>query len=240
MDLHTRLDRLAGGIESPSADIVEADLTRGRRAVRRRRTAQSVAGAAFGVAALVAAFAVAGGPQDAPADRAPVVAESRTGGLKLVAYSGAQPRNFTVDMVPEGFFIQGDNEWGLTIAPLHPKSPAVNQSAGPPLHPSVVPSADFDDPSFLLGKIAVYLEATDYRRDVTGEKVTVGQHQAVLHGIGSTQQLLIALSPKVYATIQFDVDLSKAQILEFGAGLHVHQDAIDRVAAQNPSKGAND
>ena len=45
------------------------------------------------------------------------------------------------------------------------------------------------------------------------------------------QQLVVTVAPDVYATIQVDVPLSREQVLELGAGLHVHQDAVDRMAA---------
>ena len=55
-DLQNRLAELAGPASPPTAAQLDADLTRGRRALRRRRTAQTLAGSAFAVAAAVAAF----------------------------------------------------------------------------------------------------------------------------------------------------------------------------------------
>jgi hypothetical protein len=88
------------------------------------------------------------------------------------------------------------------------------------------------NPRDLGGKIGIYLERKDTRgSNADGEKVTVAGHPAIMHPIGPTWQLLISVSPDVYATIQFDVSLSRPQMLELGAGLHVHQEAIDRMAA---------
>ena len=58
MDLHTRFENLGGPIEPASTDVIEADLARAHRALRRRRTVQMVTGSAFGVAAIVVAAAV--------------------------------------------------------------------------------------------------------------------------------------------------------------------------------------
>jgi hypothetical protein len=224
-DLHTRLQNFAGPIEAAPAEVIEADLARGHRALRRRRTVQTIAGSAFGIAAIVAAFAFTGASMGdgSGTERAPAVAQSATGGLKLVDYSGTQPKFFTVDKVPEGYFIQNDDEGGLTIAPdavQHP-SPGIDPSKAP-----------MYNPRDLGGKIGIYLERKDTRgNNADGEKVTVAGHPAIMHPIGPTWQLLISVSPDVYATIQFDVSLSRPQMLELGAGLHVHQEAIDRMAA---------
>jgi len=224
MDLHTRFQRLGGEIESAAAEVIEADLARGRRAVRRRRTAQTIAGSAFGIAAIVVTFSLTGATlgDSSGTERVPAVVQSTTGGLKLVDYSGTQPKYFTIDKVPEGYFIQNDDEGGLTIAPNSAQNP------GPDVDPSKAP---LYNPRDLGGKIGIYLERKDSRGAVSGEKVAVGTHRAVMHPIGPTWQLLISVSPDVYATVQFDVPLSREQMLEVGAGLQVRQEAIDRMAA---------
>ena len=224
MDLHTRFERLGGSIEPAPVDVIEADLTRGRRAVRRRRTFQAVAGSVAGIAAIAVAVSFTGGNAGGGSDigRPPVVAESATGGLKLVDYRGTQPKYFTVDKVPAGYFIQNDNEGGLTIAPDSAKNP------GPGVDPSKAPMYD---PNDLGGKIGIYLEQKSYRGNEDGEKVTVAGHPTIVHHIGPTTQLLISVSSDVYATVQFDVALTMDQMLEVGAGLHVAQEAIDRAAA---------
>jgi hypothetical protein len=222
MDLQSRLERLGGPIEPVPADAIDADLDRGRRAVRRRRTVQTAAGSAFGVAAIVAAVAFTGahGGVDGP-DRTPAVAQVVPGNLRLVEYRGPQPKHFTVDKVPDGYFIQNDDRTGLTIAPTSVRS------RPPGIDPSKAPMYD---PRDLTGKIGIYLETKEYRGAVDGEQVTVAGRPAILHPIGPTWQLLISASPKVYATVQFDVALSREQMLELGAGLHVDAEAVKRAA----------
>lgn len=217
-DLHTRLSRFGGPITAASTDTVAADVARGHRAVRRRRTVQVAAGSAFGVAALAAAVAFTGVPSTVPA--VPSVAASAAT-LRLVDYRGEQPKFFTIDKVPEGFFVQKDYYGGLTLAPDAARDP------GPDVDPSATP---LYDPDMLSGKIGIYLEQREYRGPLSGDRVTVAGKQAIVHRIESTTQLIIEVSPQVYATIQADVPLTREQLLELGAGLHVHQDAIDRMA----------
>ncbi|WP_271190192.1 hypothetical protein [Dactylosporangium matsuzakiense] len=225
MDLQSRLERFGGPIQPPTAAHIAGDLDRGRRAVRRRRTALTVAGSVAGVAALAAALAFGGGPVTTP-DRTPPAAASY-GGLTLVAYQGPQPKHFVIDKVPAGYFVQADDYGGLTIAPDRVRHPS----------PGVDPSKDpMYDPLDLQGKIAVYVEQQAYHADVSGEPVTVGGFPAILHTVDTTRQLLIKVSPTVFATIQVDVPLTRDQILELGAGLHVSQEAIDRAANATSSK----
>jgi hypothetical protein len=229
-ELRTRIERLGGPVEAASEDAILADIARGRRAVRRRRTVQATAGSAFGVAAIVAAFSFAAagpGPVVQPdAAPAPGVATSVAGGeLQLVDYRGTQSRWFTIDKVPEGFFIQHDYYGGLTIAP----EAARHRPSG--VAPST-PAGDLYDPQVLTGKIGVYLELKEYRGELAGDTLTVAGRPAVLLPVvRGAQQLVVTVAPEVYATIQVDVPLSREQVLELGAGLHVHQDAVDRMAA---------
>jgi hypothetical protein len=229
-DLHTRLNRFAGPVAasatsaSASAEVIAADLARGHRAVRRRRTVQVAAGSVFTVAALAAAVAFTGTTPPDVAATPPVAASAAA--LRLVDYRGEQPRFFTIDKVPEGFFVQKDYYGGLTIAPDSARDP------GPNVDPSTSP---IYDPNDFTGKIAIYLEQAAFRGPLDGDKVTVAGKEAIVHPIGATTQLIIAVSPQVYATVQADVPLTRDQLLELGAGLHVHQDAVDRMAAGTPT-----
>ncbi|HWS39419.1 MAG TPA: hypothetical protein VN408_42575 [Actinoplanes sp.] len=221
-DLHTRLNRFGGPVPAVSGDTIAADVARGQRAVRRRRTARIAAGSAFGIAALAAAVAVLGSTPAVTSGT--TVARPAIGAtvetLRLVDYRGEQPKNFTIAKVPEGFFVQKDYYGGLTIAPDAARHP------GPDVNPSVDTLYNPDD---FTGKIAVYLEPKSYRGDLTGDTVDVGGRKAILHTIGATTQLIISVSGDVYATVQADVPLTRGQLLELGAGLTVHQSAIDRM-----------
>lgn len=222
-DLHNRLTRFGGPTPETSADTIAADVARGHRAVRRRRTAQAAAGSFFSAAVIAAAVAFTGNGTGSggPADTAPPVAADSPASIRLVEYRGAQPRYFTIGKVPEGYFVQNDDETGLTIAPdaVRDVPPGVDPSASP-----------MYDPRMYTGKIGIFLERRSDRGDTDGEKVIVSGQKAVMHPIGTTMQLVITISPDVFATIQADVPLTREQILELGAGLHVGQVAIDRMA----------
>jgi hypothetical protein len=238
-DLRHHFEKIAGPVPSTTPAQVEADVTRGRRALRRRRTVQSLAGSAFGVAALVAAVAVAtsggAGVPSSPGTVAQAPSEGRPVAVQLVAYKGEQPKGFTVDKVPSGWFIQGDNTYSLVLAPAKAKNPG----------PDVDPSADpLYNPDSFADKIVVMLESKDQSgpsRD--GKTVKVGDHEGLLlkslqgenpDGTAMTApggdtgwELWVKQPSGIYMIIQVwqGVGLSESQIVELGAGVHVHKGA---------------
>ncbi|MFI5491912.1 hypothetical protein [Actinoplanes sp. NPDC051859] len=221
MDLHDRLERLSGPITPTSAEDIAADLGRGRSAVRRRRNVQTIAGGVFGVAAIVAAFAFVNGgqaPDSIPIRTPPIAETSSSGKLALVQYRGPQPKYFTVDKVPEGFFIQVSDEGNLIIAP----------KPGSAASPTPLPSAAPVQPDEMTNKIGIYLESKAQRGELEGEKLTVGKYQAILDPPSVSRQLHLSVSPHAWATVQVAVELSREQIIELGAGLHINQELIDR------------
>jgi hypothetical protein len=173
MDLHDHLDQIAGAAAAPTVAQADADVARGRRALLRRRAGQTVAGSAFGVAALVAAFSVATAGTDAgPHGPAAGSGRSVVATAQLVAYKGTQPKGFTIDKVPAGYFIQADDNFSLLLAPDSAKNP------GPDVDPSTSPVFD---PSSYADKITIMLESKDQHgpsRD--GTKVQVGEHEGTL------------------------------------------------------------
>ena len=214
-DLRDHFDEIAGPIPAVSDDQAEADLTRGRRALRRRRIVQSVAGSAFGVAALAAAIAVATSTPTAPADDR----VTTTASVQLVAYKGEQPQGFTVDKVPDGWFIQASERGHLLLAPEKTK--------------------DTDKNSF-AGKIAIMLESKDQNGPGReGKKVEGGVLLKSLPGQtpdgtvppapgGDTGwQLWLRQPSGIWLIVQVwqGLGLSESQIVELGAGVHVHEGA---------------
>ncbi|MEV4345292.1 hypothetical protein AB0J83_12520 [Actinoplanes sp. NPDC049596] len=238
-DLRHHFERIAGPVQpTPTSAQTEADLARGRSALRRRRTVQTIAGSAFGVAALVAAFAVAtsGGPGEAGA---PTAAESpaveRSAGarpapaVELVAYKGEQPKGFTVDKVPAGWFIQNDDNYSLVFAPDKAKNP------GPDVNPSADP---LYDPNSFMDKIVVMLESKDQSGPSRkGKTVKVGDQEGLLLKSlnGETPapdsdtgwELWVKQPSGIYMIVQVweGLGLSESQIVELGAGVHVHEGA---------------
>ncbi|MFG1997497.1 hypothetical protein ACGFJ7_46715 [Actinoplanes sp. NPDC048988] len=165
---------MAGPADDTPAGVIEDDLARRRRAVRRNRFFRVAAGSAFSVAAVAAALSLGPGLVGGPAEDPPTVARSADGaaaGIKLVSYTGEQPRLFTIDTVPQGFFIQAQNEYELVIAPEQARTPD-------PAKPQL------SDPKVYTDKIAVYLQSKDFTVEPTGdEQFTIGNKPAALRSI---------------------------------------------------------
>ena len=218
MDLRDQLASIAGPAVGPTVAEADADLARGRRALRRRRTVQTAGGSAFAAAALVAVFAVTTGigAGPAPTDRGRTVATTQ-----LVAYTGKQPKVFTIDKVPDGWFVQSEDDSGIVLAPSRIKGQ-------PPVDPSTDP---LHDPRSFVGKIAIMLQSRDQSGPGPGTEVRVGERRGVfvapMPGDGDGTTLWIEQPNEIYLLIQFwqDFGLSRAQMIELGAGVHVPEGA---------------
>ncbi|MET7426965.1 hypothetical protein [Dactylosporangium sp. NPDC005555] len=237
MDMHRHFDTLAGPEVTPTMDDINADLDRGRRALRKRRVMQTLAGSAFAAAALVAGIVIA--TTNVPAPAAPTAAQSQGQrpagvGTRLVAYTGSQPKGYTIDKVPDGFEIQADNTSELILAPK---------------------DALDKNPQSFVGKIGIMLQSTDSHYVPQGKKVKVGDLEGVLVPQAPasstaatppardatppardvtdpttlwTQTLWVKQPNGVYLLVQFweGLALSESDMLDIGAGIHVHKDAV--------------
>jgi hypothetical protein len=235
MDLRDRLDLIAGPAARVSPADADADLARGRRALRRRRAALGTGASVFAVAAAAAVVAAstasAAKPQQPMARPAPATTAPASGSgsasvkpARLVAYVGKQPAGYTIDKVPAGWEVQGVDTTVLTIAPI----------------------GDRDrDPHSFVGKIAIGLQSSDDHRTPQGTDVRVGGLHGVINepehgpaqvipsgpGTGTpqtiddshTKNLWVQQKNGVWLQVQiWDASgWSNAQIVEFGAGLHV-------------------
>jgi hypothetical protein len=225
---------------------VHADLDRGRRALRQRRTVQQLAGSALAVAALAAGVVFVNGTS---ATTTPVPRAGGSVGVpvtKLVAYRGDQPKGYTIDKVPNGWEIQGDDRNALVLAPK---------------------DALDKDPNSFVGKIGIMLQSKDQHGAPAGKKVMVGdvpgvlvpepeitdpttlrlreeaKRKAIAKGGPSAAPFLVDDSADdgatlwvkqpggVYLLVQFweGLGLSERDMLEIGAGVHVHKDAVQGV-----------
>ncbi|WP_433730171.1 hypothetical protein ACQP2Y_19375 [Actinoplanes sp. CA-051413] len=191
-------------------------------APRHRRTALAVGGSAFAVAAIVAAFSFAGGgtgpagQAQQPAGR-PAVAAAAT---QLVSYTGKQPKGFSLDKVPDGWFVQADDASSIVLAPR-------SAAGGPKVDPSTNP---LQDPRSFVGKIAVMLQSKDQKGAPAGEAVKVGDRKGVLvKGTDNTdgRTLWVEQPSGTYLLIQFwdGIGLSQDAMVDFGAGVHVEKGA---------------
>jgi hypothetical protein len=200
MDLHDRLDRLAGPEFPVTDDQVAADVTRGRRALRRRRTVTGTAAAVFALAAVTAGIGYGTARPSTPAVSAPAT--------RLVDYHGEQPRGYTIDKVPDGWEIQGVDNYVLTIAPKG--------------------LADRDPNSF-TGKIAVMLQSKDQKGTPDGVPVTVGGRPGVIANPESDRTRTLYVKQPDGVNLQVQIwdarGWSTGAIVDFGAGIHVLEGA---------------
>lgn len=194
-------------------------------APRRRRAALAVGGSAFAVAAIVAAFSFSGAGKDTtgqgqPAGR-PAVAAAAT---KLVAYTGKQPKGFSLDKIPDGWFVQADGTSSIVLAP--------NSVTGQPkADPSKNP---LQDPGSYVGKIAVMLQSKDQKDVPDGTSVKVGDGKGVLVKAPDNtdgRTLWVAQPSGIHVLIQFwdGIGLSQDAMVDFGAGVHVEKGAVQGV-----------
>lgn len=173
-----------------------ADLARGKKLLARRRCRR-----VFGAAAVTAAVAagvvttVPGGP-GAP------------DGIRLVAYTGAQPPGYTVTVIPADWVIQGSNPFALVIAPAN---------------------APDSDPDVFVGKLIVTQEAFDQAGSSAEgwSAVHVAGHvvyYAAQIGAGSqTAGLVIEEAPGRWLLVQAPTSLgwTRQQMVRFGLGVTV-------------------
>jgi hypothetical protein len=208
MDLHDRLAQLAGASGDTSAAQADADVDRGRRALRRRHNVQRMGAAGFATAVLAVAVAYGtttnGGPASTPGSTPSVVT------AKLVAYQGEQPKGFTIDKVPSGWEIQGVSPGALTVAPVGIKD---------------------QEPDSFVGKIAIMLQSQDDKSTPTGTAVTVGGKPGVINdGLGTEhgKNLWVKQPNGIWMEVQIwdATGWTQAGIVEFADGIHVLPGAV--------------
>lgn len=151
----------------PSAELIDADVHRGRAALVRRRRRRAIRSSVIGVAAAAAlvgtTFVVVDldGTGDNDVAFLPDRIESTETGpeIQLVAYTGEQLDGFLVYRVPEGWFLQGSSPFSLTIAP----------------------EGDESHPDNFTGKLVVMLLSSGAEQKLpAGEPVKVGGRDGVI------------------------------------------------------------
>ncbi|GAA2668309.1 hypothetical protein [Actinoplanes palleronii] len=227
-NLREQFEALAGSPAAPTTAQTDADLARGRGALRRRRALQAATGSAFAivVAAAAVAFTTTSTPAPSTPQAAATTATATTGvttsaAFALVAYKGEQPAGFSIDKVPAGWEVQGLDENLLTLAPEGAKP---RNSAEPQGN-----EADTDPYSF-VGKVVVTLQSLDEQGTPAGEAVKVGGKKATLvkkEGAKDGRTLYVAQPSGVNLQIQVwdGIGWSADQIVEFAEGIHVNPNA---------------
>jgi hypothetical protein len=179
------------------------DLRRGHDMLRRRRAKRAGAaltGAAVVAIALIPVFARSAAPVSpiAVQHHAPHHAGS---GVRLVAYTGAQPPGYTVKEIPAGWVIQGSNPYVLVIAPAND------------------PDKEWDS---FLGKIEI---SSQQGATAGGQLVKVaGQPGYYQANSGDNTQMLVFRNPNgIWLETQAPAVLhwSMDQLIRFDAGITV-------------------
>jgi hypothetical protein len=194
------LSRLRGTTDqSVPDDVVRRDLARGRAALTRRRARRVVSGiGATAAAAVLTVSVISAQSQSDP--------QPKSSGVDLVAYTGTQLPGFTVAKVPEGFVLQGANEYSLDIAK-------------PDDHSSI------DD---YRGKLVVMLQSRDATGTPTGKHVEVNGRPGTISTYDPTAKQLYYSDGTHDIVVQAppELGLSDAELVEFAAGVTVTTEAV--------------
>jgi hypothetical protein len=203
-DLNSLLNTATGGHRPATTTDIDADVARGRRALRNRRV--SVLGRGAFALTLVAGVVVAqnGGAFDGSPAKDPVITAPS---MAFVAYTGTQPAGFSVTTVPAGWRIQGVNEYSLVIVPPGNDKPATDVQL-----------------SSFQGKLLVSLESLDATEAPTGTPVSVGGQDGFVSRRGDGYgQLRFTDSSDHRMYVQWPVDAgwTDREVADFAAGIKV-------------------
>jgi hypothetical protein len=220
-DLHPVFDDLAGTSGPINAALLDADLVRGRRALRVRRR-NALAGGTFALAAVVGVSALSlGGSSGGAAPTiaaapitAPVTVPVQTPHISFVAYTGDQAApGFRVDSIPDGWKMQGVSQYTLNIVP-------------PGLHTNM---------NSFVGKLVVMLESADadpsdlsnLPDDIAVSHTTVDGRPAVIFKEGTDDTASASLHWTDAAGHRIDVQWPQSsgwsddEMTQFATGVHV-------------------
>ncbi|GAA3813775.1 hypothetical protein [Nocardioides panacisoli] len=209
-DVLDRLARLAHDSGSPGDATVTADLARGHAALaRRRRTTGALAGVGLtlalgaGLGGVVAVQHGGDGSVAVTPDGAP----SKGQRIALVDYTGAQPEGFNLAKVPEGYVVQGSDQFVLTLAKP-------------------------DDTSSYLSfahKVVISLQSADATGEPKGTAVDVGGKAGVIESApDSLSRSLYYDDGKFTVEIEVwrNVGLTDEQLVELAEGVTVNSDVV--------------
>lgn len=216
-DLRDLLRDAAPAYDSTVSDsLVEADLVRAHRALRRRRATRLsgatglVAAAAIGALALVGPGEAPSGPSGGAVSAAPQTA----GAVTLVSYTGDQPSGYTLDKIPAGWEIRDSSPSALILAPQ-----------------GSVETDPVEGATSLEGTIAISTQNdTGVPSGVQLDDIRVdGQDAVIAHmkGAGDTRTLFAQQPDGSFLEIQVwdGLGWDNARIAEFAASVSITDDA---------------
>ncbi|WP_328527837.1 hypothetical protein OG984_19385 [Nocardioides sp. NBC_00368] len=195
------IDRLARLTPSaPSADDATADLRRGHQALARRRIKRAALGGAALTLAVGGAF---GGIALTSDDRVTPITQAADN-VRLVDYDGTQMPGYTVAKVPEGFVLQGSDQYVLAVAR--------------PDDASTI--SDFRD------KIVVTLESASSPAEGATDTTVNGQPATLVKTPDGATMLKYAYRDfTVVIQMWSSIHLTDEQLVEFAEGVEVTTDA---------------
>lgn len=203
-DLNSLLNNATGDHRPVGRADIDADVARGRTALRSRR-AGLIARGTFALT-LVAGVVVAqsGGAFEGPAAKDPIVAAPN---MAFVAYTGSQPEGFSVSTVPAGWRIQGVNEYSLLLVPPGNDKPGTE-----------IELSSFE------GKLLVALESADYVGPPEGVPVSVGGRDGFVNraedGYGQLRWTNAA-DQQMYVQWPTSAGWTDREVADFAAGIKV-------------------
>jgi hypothetical protein len=222
-DIEQLLRQTARSCEvTPSPDVVEADILRGRTAWRRRRRQRAVwssvgstlaAAVVVGTAIVVGGIGGSDGAGEGPAARPETApAQGPKSGVSLVAYVGEQPRGFIVDRVPEGWKVQEDPDIGVRY------------------HLTIAPQGDTTPAGSFAGKLVVMLQSKSVGPGLpkAGDPVEVNGRPGMVRDSGSADTLTYDYGDGIYVDVQAWQNLgwTNEQLVSFAEGVTVTPDAL--------------
>lgn len=207
-DLLERLAHLRDDGPAAPQPVVSADLARGRRALRRRRTRVLGAGVALGVAvAGTSVFLAAGGPARRSPGSAPGGDVQPRPATRLVSYSGPQARGFRITEIPAGY--------GLRVEASQPEVLDIAKAG------DTSPANDF------VGKLVITAEeGAAPKPGVDGKPVTIDGGPGTIARDSSGITMVRFVQHGLVITVQCwnNIGLSEDQLIEFSDGVSVTKD----------------
>jgi hypothetical protein len=227
-DITDLFNRVATSADAdPSLETVDGDVTRGRvalqrdhrrRTIRRSMTATSTIAAAAIVAVVIAQVggsshkpAVTGGKTNhhviSASHHATKPAVHKIKRIKLVAYHGKQLTGFTVDSLPNGWYLGAVSQYALSINAADDHN---------------------TDPDVFYNKLTVLLASQDEQTfPKHGNHVTVDGQPGIIWDDGGVQ---LGYSDgnghRIVIQVPSALHWTNAQIVAFAQGVHVTADAL--------------
>ncbi len=197
--LHDLLER-AAGVPPTTEEMVDRDLRRGRRALRRHRVATT----AVPVVAITAVSAF--GITVAQPDPAGSSLEEAEDGVALAPYLGTSPSGYEVEQLPEGWEIQEANPTYLMIGEE---------------------GSTIDEETTFSGKLVVRLRSASESGTPRGEQVAVGDGVGYLHLSDFADVLTFEVEGRqVEVAVPPSLGWDATTIADFALGVEVTSDAV--------------